>query len=773
MTTSHANLPIVVDRADGGPLAAQVSTQVRAAVTDGVLHAGDRLPSTRDLAATLGVSRTVVTSAYASLFAEGWLEGRHGSGTYVADVAPAPVPASAIRCARPAEPRANGESPVPAPGAGSLIELQPGLPWAAGIDPAAWRRAWRYAGTRPPSPWPDPHGLPELRAELAAYLRRSRGLGVSPADVLVTRGVSGGLALLAAALLRPGDKAGVEEPGYPAARDVLTRAGAQVVPCRVDAHGVVPEELPGDLRLLYTTPAHQYPLGGRLPVGRRQALTAWARATGAVVVEDDYDSEFRYDVGPLPALYSMDPEVIVYLGTASKALTPAFGAGWLVAGPALVERIARLRPNLGERVSEPVQHALLALLTSGDLERHIRRMRLEYARRRGAIVEALTAQAPAPAAPAVPGTAQPPYRLLGDTAGLHVVLELPAGLLPGLVVAEAARHGVGLHELDRYFAGPPSIGGLILGYGATPLTQVRGAAKVLATLLAGLTGAALREAAGQRFRRDRQRGGRSQLIREFPRVDLQHVRSGEPVGVDRPRACVLAAGHLRRAEVTAARPQRAAAFGAGRQARHRLPGRPAARDSPRVEPLDDRVHADHRAVGERLRGVPENADLRAHPALGVHVPRRRRDRRHPVGIPVKLLGRPERAARPQNGDELDDLAGHRVPDQVAGTAFADEALRRRLDGHRAWHGPQGQPDRARRASVERASVSIRPDASCSRHPCVCHGLPLPGSGSRPCRPHNCSQTYLRQRLRLVQRGSANHSPGMRKSRGIHNGGCTR
>jgi GntR family transcriptional regulator/MocR family aminotransferase len=557
MTTSHTNLPIVVDRGDGDPLAVQVSAQVRAAVTDGALHAGDRLPSTRDLAATLGVSRTVVTTAYASLFAEGWLEGRHGSGTYVADVAPAPsAPAHAPAVADAPEP----PEPVTGP---RLIELRPGIPWAAGIDPAAWRRAWRYAGTRPPSSWPDPHGLPELRAELAAYLRRSRALSVSPANVLVTRGVSGGLALLAAALLRPGDKAGVEEPGYPAAREVLTRAGAQVVPCRVDAHGVVPEELPGDLRLLYTTPAHQYPLGGRLPVGRRQALTAWARAAGAVVVEDDYDSEFRYDVGPLPALYSMDPGVIVYLGTASKALTPAFGAGWLVASPALVERIARLRPNLGERVPEPAQHALLALLTSGDLERHIRRMRLEYARRRAAIVEALTAPAAAPAV----GHPQPPCRLLGDTAGLHVVLELSAGLSPAHLVAEAATRGVGLHELDRYFAGPPSISGLILGYGATPLTQVRRAATVLATLLTGLISTVLRgTAAGLRYRRDRQRGGRSQLIREFLRVDLQHVRSGEPVGVDRPRAGVLTAGHLRRAEVTAARPQHAAAFGAGRQA---------------------------------------------------------------------------------------------------------------------------------------------------------------------------------------------------------------
>jgi len=467
MTTSHTNLPVVVDRADGDPLAAQVSAQVRAAVTDGVLHAGDRLPSTRDLAATLGVSRTVVTTAYASLFAEGWLEGRHGSGTYVADVASAPAPVTPD--GRSAESPMTGTPPEPS--AGSLIELRPGVPWAAGIDPAAWRRAWRYAGTQPPSPWPDPHGLPELRSELAAYLRRSRALSVSPADVLVTRGVSGGLSLLAAALIRPGDKAGVEEPGYPAAREVLARAGAQVVPCRVDAHGVIPEELDGDLKLLYTTPAHQYPLGGRLPVGRRQALTAWARAAGAVVVEDDYDSEFRYDVGPLPALYSMDPEAIVYLGTASKALTPTFGVGWLVASNTLTERIAQLRPNLGERVPEPPQHALHALLASGDLERHIRKMRLEYGRRRAALVEALSA---------------PPYRLLGDTAGLHVVLELPPGVGPKRVVTEAANRGVGLHELDRYFAGPSAISGLMLGYGATPLTQVRRAAAVLSQLLTDL-----------------------------------------------------------------------------------------------------------------------------------------------------------------------------------------------------------------------------------------------------------------------------------------------
>jgi GntR family transcriptional regulator / MocR family aminotransferase len=528
MTTSRADLPVIVDRSAAASLATQISEQFRAAVTAGVLGAGDRLPSTRDLAAVLGVSRTVVTTAYARLFAEGWLEGRHGSGTYVADVAPEQLPPPDQHlppdqhpppnpAARPAPaigpimpiaqsthssraesafdrilvgPNAESADPRGLHTARDLIELRPGIPWSAGIEPAVWRRAWRYAGTRPPSFWPDPHGLPELRTELAAYLRRSRGLSVTPPHVLVTRGVSSGLSLLASALLRPGDKVGIEEPGYPSAREILRRAGMVVVPCRVDAHGIVPDELPGDLRLLYTTPAHQYPLGGRLPVGRRQALVSWARATGAVVVEDDYDSEFRYDVGPLPALYSMGPDVIVYLGTASKVLSPAFGVGWLVAAPELAQRLARLRVAIAEKIPEPAQHALHELLTSGDMERHIRRMRLEYARRRAAIVEALTA--PPGATGAAPASFAPPgatsagpgtFRLLGDTAGMHVVLELPPDLPADRLVAEAAERGVALWTVDRYYAGPPTLNALILGYGAAPLTKVRRAASEIHSLL--------------------------------------------------------------------------------------------------------------------------------------------------------------------------------------------------------------------------------------------------------------------------------------------------
>ena len=518
MTTLPTGLPVVVDRAGGAPLATQISGQLEAAVTGGVLRAGDRLPSSRDLAATLGVSRTVVTNAYARLFAEGWLEGRHGSGTYVADVTPpsvsrpaaGPRPERRLRSAPPdlaSDPerrrvprvqsgRAVSPADRPAPGAGEadwwtaiharrpgLIDLQPGVSWADGIEPAAWRRAWRQAGAHLPSRWPDPHGLPELREEIAAYLRRSRGLAVTPEQVLVTQGVSSGLTLLADALLAPGDQVGVEEPGYPTGREVLRRAGGQVVPCRVDAHGILPAELPGDLKLLYTTPAHQYPLGGRLPVSRRQALVAWARTGGAVVVEDDYDSEFRYDVGPLPALHSMDPEVIVYLGTASKVLSTAFGAGWLVAPPALVDELAALRPRLGVRIPEPVQRAVLALLRSGDLERHVRRVRLEYARRRAVLVDGLTHAAGDTAAK---GGDRVPFRLLGDTAGIHVVLELPDGYPAEHLVEAAAERGVAVYPLDRYFAGPPTMSGLILGYGTATLPQVRRAAAELSTLLTRL-----------------------------------------------------------------------------------------------------------------------------------------------------------------------------------------------------------------------------------------------------------------------------------------------
>jgi GntR family transcriptional regulator/MocR family aminotransferase len=346
------------------------------------------------------------------------------------------------------------------------VNLRPGIPWQAGIDPAAWRRAWRHAGTGPLPAEPDPRGRGVLREALTGYLRRSRGVCATADQILVTRGVSAGLGLVASALLRPGDRVGVEEPGYPAARAVFASRGARLVPCRVDGDGLVVSELPGDLRLVYTTPAHQYPLGGRLPVPRRQALAAWARATGALIVEDDYDGEFRYDVAPLPTLFGLDPGAVVYLGTTSKTLTPALGAGWLVARPDLIPVLTAAAAQLGERVSGPVQHAVTELLASGELERHVRRMRHEYARRRAVMVGALGG-------------------LSGDTAGMHMVLELPPGTA-GAVAGAARERGVEVATLDRYFAGPPACEGLVLGYGAADLAAVSRGCQVIAEILAGV-----------------------------------------------------------------------------------------------------------------------------------------------------------------------------------------------------------------------------------------------------------------------------------------------
>ena len=471
------DLPLAADRTGPAPLTVQVVGQLRTAMADGRLAAGERLPSTRALAATLGISRTVVTGAYAQLFAEGWIEGRHGSGTYVADGAssagPAETPGGPPGRAPAGLGRSTGQQAGPD---GAMVELRPGIPWVGGIDRAAWRRAWRGAGAEEPAAAPEPQGSAALRGALTGYLRRSRAVRCEPEQIMVTRGVAGSLGLIAAALLRPGDRVGVEEPGYPAARAVFAAHGARLVPCPVDADGLVVNALPAGLRLVYTTPAHQYPLGGRLPVPRRQALIAWARGTGALIVEDDYDGEFRYDVGPLPALFGLDPGVVVYLGTTTKILTPALRVGWLVAEPDLVARLVEAAGRLGEWAGGPAQRAVLGLVQTGDLERHIRRMRHEYARRRKAMTDVLGAGVGAEDAEGAGSVG----RLLGEEAGMHMVLRTARDAEE---IARAAwQRGVAVATLARYYAGPVTTNGLVLGYGAASSGEITRACQILAAL---------------------------------------------------------------------------------------------------------------------------------------------------------------------------------------------------------------------------------------------------------------------------------------------------
>jgi GntR family transcriptional regulator / MocR family aminotransferase len=480
MRSGIVELPLATRRDSQVPLGTQIVGQLRKALAEGRLAAGERLPASRALAAELGVSRTVINAVYAQLFAEGWIEGRHGSGTYVAEGAAAdratgapPITAVQPGAAGPdqAEPAAGHliagrYSPIVSPTGSTPIDLRPGIPWTAGIDRAAWRRAWRTAGLQPPAT-ADPAGLPGLRAALTGYLRRSRGIQCHPEEILVTRGIAGGLSLIAAALLRPGDRVGVEEPGYPVARDVLATHGAQVVPCPADADGLVVSELPAGLKLIYTTPSHQYPLGGRLPVPRRRALIGWARANGAFIAEDDYDGEFRYDVAPLPALYGLDPEMVIYLGTTTKTFTPAVRVGWLAASPELITRLAATADRLDAGPASPAQQAVLTLITSGDLERHIRRLRHEYTRRRAALAAAFA-----------DGEAG---NLLGDQAGFHVVLQTRHD---ARAAATAARErGVEVGTLARFYCGPVTSSGLVIGYGGAPLAQVARGGAVLHEIL--------------------------------------------------------------------------------------------------------------------------------------------------------------------------------------------------------------------------------------------------------------------------------------------------
>jgi GntR family transcriptional regulator / MocR family aminotransferase len=449
------DLPIALDRTAAAPLADQLAGQLRLVAAHGVLKMGEKLPSTRTLAAGLGVSRTVTAAAYEQLYAEGWIAGRHGSGTYVVAV----PPGSPSR--RPSRPTDLVDAAEPG------ADLRPGSPWAAGIRPAIWRRAWRAAADPAPDARPIRAGLSEYRTAVAEHAVRHRGLAPEPADVLATGGTTVAVAELGRALFEPGDIIAVEEPGYPRAMGALRAAGLVVVPARVDQDGIVVADLPDGVRAVYCTPAHQFPLGGTLPAGRRVDLIAWARERGAWIIEDDYDGELRYDVAPLPLLASLGPDVVIHLGTTSKILTPTLGCGWMIAPPEVVASVVHLRAETGAGPSLAGQRVYTALASSGDLARHLRRVRSELAARRGLVVATLSTAG---------------QDVLGDRAGTHVVVPLPGAQAERTLIAAARDRGLLLDGLQRCFAGRPSRFGLTLGYAAPPHREVLSGA--LLTLVA-------------------------------------------------------------------------------------------------------------------------------------------------------------------------------------------------------------------------------------------------------------------------------------------------
>lgn len=454
-----ATLPIELKRDSSTPLAVQLADTLRAAAAAGHLRGGDRLPSTRALAGRLEVSRTVTAAAYEQLHAEGWITGRHGSGTYVTTTPPG---------ARAVVPRRRH----PKPPSQHRIDLVPGAPWVEGLDRAAWRRAWRAAADAPPLQRPERAGLPEYRAVIAEHLLRHRGLvlgaGLGEQDLLATTGTTTAVSELALAVLKPGDVVAVEEPGYQRAVQAFRATGMRVVAAPVDTDGVAVDAVPAKARAVYCSPSHQYPLGGRMAAANRVALVERARAEGWLVIEDDYDGELRYDVAPLPLLVGLAPDVVVHIGTTSKIFTSTLGTGWMVAPPDVAGAVLALRERTGTGPSAAGQRVLIELARHGDLGRHLRKLRRELSTRRELVVAAL---------------ADADLAVLGDDAGAHVVVPLPSIAAERQAVEAAAAAGITLDGLARHHDLRPRWHGIAIGYTACSRGELVGALPVVVRLL--------------------------------------------------------------------------------------------------------------------------------------------------------------------------------------------------------------------------------------------------------------------------------------------------
>ncbi|WP_153813394.1 PLP-dependent aminotransferase family protein [Streptomyces sp. SUK 48] len=461
MAESWATLGVDLHLEPAGPggLRRGLTDALREAVRTGRLAPGTRLPSSRSLAADLGVARNTVGEAYADLVAEGWLTARQGSGTRVAERAVVPPSGPARRPRVPARPAHN---------------LVPGTPDLAAFPRAEWARAARRALTAAPNEalgYGDPRGRVELRTALAGYLARVRGVRCDPDDLVVTAGFSHALRLLGPVLRARGTRSvAVESYGLDVYWGLLEAAGLATPALPWDELGTDPRPLTSKGAVLLT-PAHQFPMGLPLHPDRRAAVVDWARRTDSLVLEDDYDGEFRYDRQPVGALQGLDPDRVVYLGTASKSLAPGIRLGWMVLPPALTREVLTAKGH-ADTVGVLEQLTLAEFLTSGAYDRQVRAARSRYRRRRDALAAAVAERAPG-------------VRVTGVAAGLHALLRLPPGTESSVVQAAAwqglALHGLSFHRHPEAVAEP--VDALVVGYGTPPDSAWAGALEALCRVL--------------------------------------------------------------------------------------------------------------------------------------------------------------------------------------------------------------------------------------------------------------------------------------------------
>jgi GntR family transcriptional regulator/MocR family aminotransferase len=474
-----ATLHLDVDRASSVPIHRQIYDGVRRAVLDGLLRPGQRVPSTRALAVELDVSRLPVLTAYDQLLHEGYLGGRSGSGTFVSAALPDDLLRPSTAGGSPARAARRVSRPPPRPrDEGGLGPFRMSLPALDQFPHAAWARLvarHAHALTDADMAYGDPAGMVPLRVAVAEHLRTARAVRCEAEQVLIVSGSQAALRLTTAVLLDAGDRVAVEEPCYPGARAALGAGGAELVSVPVDEEGMSVASLKrrgGRVRAAYVTPSHQYPLGTSMTAARRFALLEWAFRRDAWVLEDDYDSEYRYVSRPLGALQGIDAhERVIYMGTFSKVLFPAVRVGYLVVPPALWRRFIDAREALDLFPPTLYQKALAEFLREGHFARHLRRMRGVYRDRRDALLMGLARHC------------EDRLTVLNAEAGLHVAALLRGGLDDEEVVRRMARRGLTATALSSCYSGTDRRSGLLLGFGGSTERRLLEACRVLGDVL--------------------------------------------------------------------------------------------------------------------------------------------------------------------------------------------------------------------------------------------------------------------------------------------------
>lgn len=471
------NLSRLPRQSDSGiPIYRRIYERIRGGILSGELAAGARLPSARSLASQLSVARGTVETAYQLLAGEGYIAGRGASGTFV-EPAIARVPTSAPPAASPAATSvqwpgiARSETPL-------LFRM--GVPALDAFPRKLWSRLLAKCARSAAADdfvYQDPAGQEALRRTIAGYLLVARGVACTPEQIFITTGYQGALALIGRTLLKPGDKVWVEDPGYFLARQALQLAGANLAAVPVDQDGIDVEfgrDREPEARLALVTPTHQFPLGATLPISRRVALLDWASDVGAWIIEDDYDSEFRYRGRPLPALKSVDArERVLHAGTFSKVLFPALRMGYLVVPRALADRFQAACAALQPAPPALLQAVVAAFIAEGHFGRHIKRMRQLYADRRAALVEALRE------------TCSGTLTIEAPAGGMHLICRLPPGTNDLDVIEKARERKMWPAPLSASAMRRPLGSGLLLGFTNVPVAGAAAAAAALRALLEG------------------------------------------------------------------------------------------------------------------------------------------------------------------------------------------------------------------------------------------------------------------------------------------------